>query len=330
MILITGNAGFIGKYLTEILLEQGYKACGLDIRPRTDTLSGFKQIEGNVLDKNIVKQSLSGVDCIIHLAAEHKDFGITEEQYFQVNVGGTKNMLEAASEAGIRKFIFYSSVAVYGTQSSTTEETTPDPVNPYGASKIAAEKEINKWAEEDNKRTAIIIRPAVVFGPNNRANIFRLIRQICDGKFIMVGSGKNIKSIAYVENLADATVYLMNLCPPGISIYNYADEPHMQMKELVALIAKISDKKLRKLYLPLAIAEVGGYSFDILGKITGIDFPLTAARMKKFTVPTHHRAERIRQLGFVPKISIEEGLRKNIDWYLGKKKDLSDDADSSD
>ncbi|MBN1397041.1 MAG: NAD(P)-dependent oxidoreductase [Bacteroidetes bacterium] len=330
MILITGNAGFIGKYLTEVLLDQGYNVCGLDTRPRTDTLSGFRQIEGNVLDKNIVKQSLSGADCIIHLAAEHKDFGIPEKNYFRTNVDGTKILLEAAAEAGIKKFIFYSSVAVYGIQSSTTEETAPDPVNPYGASKIAAEKEISKWAEEDKKRTTIIIRPAVVFGPNNRANIFRLIRQICDGKFIMVGRGKNIKSVAYVENLTDATVYLMNLCPPGISIYNYADEPHMQMKELVELIGKISDRKLRKLYLPLGIAEAGGYSFDILGKITGIDFPITAARMKKFTVPTHHRAERIRQLGFVPKFSIEEGLKKNIDWYLRKKKDLSDDADSSD
>jgi nucleoside-diphosphate-sugar epimerase len=330
MILITGNAGFIGKYLTSSLLEKGQEVRGIDIRPRMDSLAGFKQINGNVLDKDIVRQSMAGIDCVIHLAAEHKDFGITEDKYFKTNVDGTKTLLDAASETGIKKFVFYSSVAVYGAQSSTTEETAPRPINPYGASKLAAEKEITRWANDDKSRTAIILRPTVVFGPNNRANIFRLIKQICDGTFLMVGRGDNIKSIAYVENLVDATIYIMERCSPGIHILNYADEPHLQTKELVNLIGRIAEKKPSKFFIPLDIAAVGGYGFDILGKITGIDFPITAARMKKFTMPTYHRAERIRSFGFIPKYSIEEGLKRNVEWYLGKKKELSEDINSSD
>ncbi len=330
MILITGNAGFIGKYLTHSLLEKGEAVRGIDIKPRTDILKNFQQIDGNVLDKNIVKQSLSGIDCIIHLAADHKDFGISEDDYFKTNVGGTKIMLDAASETGIKKFIFYSSVAVYGDQTATTEQTTPSPVNPYGASKLAAEKEVIKWANEDKSRTAIIIRPAVVFGPNSKANIFRLIRQVCDGRFVMVGNGKNIKSTAYVNNLVDATIFLIDRCSKGYSIFSYADEPHMETKELVNLIGKIAGRKAKKFFIPLNIAIAGGFGFDILGKITGIDFPITAARMKKFTMPTYHRAERIREFGFKPRYSIEEGLKNHIEWYLRKKKDLSEDTNSSD
>jgi GlcNAc-P-P-Und epimerase len=330
MILLTGNVGFIGKYLTNVLLGKGHGVRGLDVRPQADAQDGFTQINGNILDKNIVKQSMTGIESIIHLAAEHKDFGITEEDYFKTNLDGTKILLNAATEAGVKKFIFYSSVAVYGDQSSTTEETTPRPANPYGASKLAAEKEIIKWAEEDRSRMAIIIRPTVVFGPNNRANIFRLIKQVCDGTFLMVGRGENIKSIAYVENLVDATIYLLDRCSAGINIVNYADEPHLQTKELVNLIGRIAGRRPNNFFIPLSFASAGGFGFDILGKITGIDFPITAARMKKFTVSTYHRAERIRSLGFKPKYSIEEGLKRNVEWYFGQKKALNEDVNSSD
>lgn len=329
MILLTGNAGFIGKYLTGILLEKGYTIRGVDVRPRTDILNGFSQIEGDILDRNIVRQSMLDVDTIIHLAAEHKDFGITEADYFRVNEQGTKVLLEEASNAHIKKFIFYSSVAVYGAQSNTNEETMPVPNNPYGDSKLAAERLVTAWAKEDPTRTAIIIRPTVVFGPNSKANIFRLIRQVCDGRFIMIGNGENIKSIAYVENLASATVFAIENCSKGIHIFNYADEPHMKTNELVALICKLSGRGSIKFHIPLELAIAGGKIFDVLGKITGKDFPITGTRMKKFATSTYHKAEKIRAQGFIAQHSIEDGLKINISWYKQIKMLTSLDSESS-
>jgi len=328
MILITGNAGFIGKYLTTSLLKAGAEVKGIDIRPRRDSEKGFIQIDGNILDKELVRQNMTGIDCIIHLAAEHKDFGITEEDYFKTNVEGTKVLLSAAVATGVKKIIFYSSVAVYGEQSSTTEETAPRPINPYGASKLAAEQEIVRWANEDKSRTAIILRPTVVFGPHSKANIFRLIRQVCDGRFLMVGSGKNIKSIVYVKNLVDATIYLKDKCQAGLHIFNYSDEPHLQTKELVKLIGSIAGRKPKKFYIPLFLAVVGGIGFDLLGKITRIDFPVTAARMKKFTMPTYHQAKKIREFGFIPQYTIQNGLRQNIEWYKNVRDAISRESDS--
>ncbi|MCX6120424.1 MAG: NAD-dependent epimerase/dehydratase family protein [Ignavibacteriales bacterium] len=329
MILITGNAGFIGKYLTGVLLEKGETVRGIDIRPRKDILFGFVQVDGNILERSIVRQAMKDVDTMIHLAAEHKDFGVAESDYFRVNEQGTRAILEEASNANIKKLIFYSSVAVYGAQSNTTEETPPVPNNHYGASKLAAERCVTAWAKENSSRTAIIIRPTVVFGPHSKANIFRLIRQVCDGRFLMVGSGENVKSIAYVRNLVDATIYLKDRCEAGLHIFNYADEPHMQTRELVALIASQAGRKPQRLYVPLLLAEAGGYIFDIVGKLTGIDFPLTAARMKKFTVPTFHQADKIRDFGFIPRYSIKEGLDENIKWYKAGGARADDESESS-
>ncbi len=328
-ILLTGNAGFIGTYLTKLLLKEGNFVKGLDIQPRKDLLQNFIQIDGNILNNKVVRQNLIDVDTVIHLAAEHKDFGISKEEYFQVNEQGTKVLLEEASRAGVKKFIFYSSVAVYGAQSGTTEETVPNPNNYYGSSKLAAEKAVIKWAEENKNRTAIIIRPTVVFGANSKANIFRLIRQICDGRFIMVGNGGNIKSIAYVENLVEATYFLMNKCSVGTHIFNYADEPHLSTKELVFLIKKISGRKSNTIHIPLNLALAGGYLFDAFGKITGYDFPVTAARMRKFVMPTFHKAKKIREFGFMPKYSIEEGLKQHIDWYKMGREKIIKESDSS-
>jgi nucleoside-diphosphate-sugar epimerase len=328
MILLTGNAGFIGRYLTTALLKSGNEIRGLDINPRKDIERGLTQIDGNILDKETVRKAMTGAESVIHLAAEHKDFGLVKEQYYKTNVEGTKVLLNIAAKTGVAKFVFYSSVAVYGAQSSTTEETTPLPSNPYGASKFAAEKEVIRWAEEDKRRTAIIVRPTVVFGPNSKANIFRLIRQICDGKFIMVGNGDNIKSVAYVENLVDATFYLMDHCSTGINIYNYADEPHMQTRELVSMIRTVAGRKSSKFYIPLNLAVAGGFGFDILGKITGIDFPINTARMRKFTMPTYHQAAKIRSFGFKPQFSIETGLQRHIEWYREGGMTINKESDS--
>lgn len=322
MILITGNAGFIGKYLTNALLKKEYKIQGLDIRPRRDTLDGFTQIDGNILDREAVCTAMAGTDCVIHLAAEHKDFGISKEQYYKVNVEGTKVILEIASESQIKKFIFYSSVAVYGAQQPSSDGTSPKPNNEYGISKYQAETAIVDWAQKDKSRNVLIIRPTVVFGPRNQANIFRLVKQVCDGNFIWVGNGSNIKSIAYVENLVDATIFLLERLVEGMRAVNYADMPHLTTKEIVSMIAQKAGVKMPKRKIPLPVAIPAASVFTILGNLMNKDYPITSARIRKFNTSTCHKAEKIFSMGFIPRFSIEEGLEKMVNWYLEQKNSL--------
>jgi nucleoside-diphosphate-sugar epimerase len=320
---ITGNAGFIGKYLTSSLINNGHEVRGLDIHPRKDIEKDFTQIEGNILDKDIVREAMVGVDSIIHLAAEHKDFGISKDEYFRVNVDGTKVLLDVASEQNIKKFIFYSSVAVYGSRQPSSDDTIPQPNNFYGASKLKAEEIIREWAQADASRSVVIIRPTVVFGPRNHANIFRLVKQVSDGRFIWVGNGSDIKSVAYVENVVDATVFLFSRMGEGLYIYNYADSPHLTTKEIVHIIAAKAGVKVTKLKIPWSFAITTASVIDVLGKLLSIDFPITSARIRKFNTPTCHKAEKIFAMGFHPRFTIEDGLEKMVKWYIEQRESLN-------
>lgn len=328
-IVITGDSGFIGSYLTKALLLHGHQVFGIDLNAEKKYDVRYPYIVGDILDAVTLEKIPNGVDGIIHLAAAHKDFGISREEYYRVNVDGMRSVLRFAGERNINKIIFYSTVAVYGMNQPSTETTSPNPVNHYGGSKLEAEHALEEWIRGDGKRQGIIIRPTVVFGPLNVANIFKLIKQVCDGKFYWVGDGKNIKSIAYVENLVEATCFLLDRMVPGCAVYNYSDEPHMETRELVEMIARIAGKKVPTTHLPLGLALAAARLIDVLGTIIRYDFPITAARLNKFNTSTEHRSKKIRDLGFRSSHSIEEGIRKNVQWYFESYQHLPTKIESS-
>ena len=329
MILVTGNVGFIGRYLTKALAEKGFKVRGIDLRPLRESHDVVSHVQGNILDQVSVRKAMEGADSIIHLAAAHRDFGIDRDEYYRVNVDGTKMLLQTATEMKIKRFVFYSSVSVYGASQPSSDDTAPNPNNDYGASKLKAEEAIRAWAQEGPAREVIILRPTVVFGPRNRANIFKLVRQVCDRRFIWVGNGENIKSVAYVENVVDATIMLLNTMAPGVLTLNYSDRPQRTTKEIVAIIAQKAGISVPRRRIPISVALQALRILDLIGNITRRDLPITSARILKFNTPTCHNAEKIFALGFQPRFSIEEGFEKNVGWYLANKVDL-DQSDTLD
>ncbi|NOR17807.1 NAD-dependent epimerase/dehydratase family protein [candidate division WOR-3 bacterium] len=320
-ILVIGSAGFIGQFLVKNLVEKKHEVVGLDINPGPEELGKLcTYLVGDMLSPEDIIQAAQGVDLIITLAAKHHDFGVTRKEFFKVNETGTQILLDSATKSGVKKLIFYSTVAVYGTQKDpSTESMPPEPDNNYGESKLAAEKVIQKWTDEDNSRCVIIIRPTVIFGPNNYANVYNLIDKIYKKKFIFVGKGDNIKSVAYVENLVDANIFLIDKLKPGIQIFNYSDEPQMNTSQIVDVISTHLPYGAPKIKLPLFLAVSLGSIFDLLAKITGRNLPITAARMKKFATATHHKSDKIRHLGFKQQIEIKEGLRRMVEWYLANE-----------
>jgi GlcNAc-P-P-Und epimerase len=314
-ILVTGDAGFIGSHLTTVLLEQGAAVRGLDLVSLPGQIPAYHQTVGDILDLGDLEKAIQECDTIVHLAAEHKDSGVPRERYFAVNVEGTRNLLKCASAHNVRRFIFFSSVAVYGDVPLPSEDSLPRPGNPYGESKVQAEELVDRWSREDENRLALIIRPTVVFGPRSRSNMFRLITYVCDRKFVQIGKGENIKSVAYVENLVHATGFLMKNMRPGVEIFNYADEPQMTTGELVGLIAGAAGVPEPRLVIPYLPAYLAAKALDLLGSIANRDFPITSARLKKFNTSTRFQSEKIRSRGFTPPFSIAEGLAKTILWY---------------
>jgi nucleoside-diphosphate-sugar epimerase len=314
-ILITGNAGFIGEHLAKQILDGGHSIIGIDSRQNGASTSFYRRIEGDICDSGVVENSLKGIDLIIHLAAKHHDFGIAREEYFAVNEGGTGNILGAASEADVRKIIFFSSVAVYG-KCEADDVTEPTPINDYGESKLAAERAIGKWVRQDGSRSAVIVRPVVVFGDNSFANMYNLIDKVVKRRFVWVGEGGNIKSVAYVENVVDATLFLLERMKPGVDVYNYSDEPHLTTRTVIDIIARYGKVPAPMLKIPFPVAEAGGKIMDLAARLTGINFPITGSRIRKFNTQTCFRSEKIRQLGWKQPVMLEEGYARTVSWYL--------------
>ena len=278
-------------------------------------------VQGDIRIPEDLDKALSQHPCdaIISLAAEHKDFGIPEKSYFDTNERGTFNVCEAAARHGIKNIVFYSSVAVYGPVAGSSNEKTPtQPVSPYGASKLAAEKVLAEWSSADTSRSTLVLRPTVVFGERDLTNMLRLIRQIDVGRYVDIGGGENIKSIAYVENLVRATLFLMERMRPGFEIYNYADEPHMTVAEIAETIASALGRR-KPLSLPFPIVHALALPFDLLIAITGKDLPVSSDRVKKICTTTKHGASKILNSGFSPIYSSREGLQRMVAWYSGEK-----------
>jgi nucleoside-diphosphate-sugar epimerase len=316
-ILLTGGSGFIGSHFHDYIPHE--LLINLDLEsPTFHHRATF--IKGDIRKEEDVEATIknNNVDTIISLAAKHHDFGIGHDEYFDTNEDGTTVICKVASRHDIKKIIFFSSVAVYGTcEQISTEETQPLPDNPYGASKLAGEKVLEKWAKGDNTRSLIIIRPALVFGSNNVANMHNLIRQIDSGLYFHLGKADNIKSIAYVENVVEAVLFLKQKMSPGISVYNYADEPQLTTRQISEVIAQALDKKIL-LTVPKSLGIMLGLPFDLLIKITGKNFPVSSARIKKLATQTHHSAEKIFAQGFKASHTTIDGLCTMVDWYKHK------------
>lgn len=314
-IAIIGAAGFIGTALARRLKEDGHDLHLLDLR-QSDIFPENSHIV-DVTDYEALHEALSGMDVIYNLAAEHRDDVRPSSRYYDVNVGGAKNIVKAARAHDIKTIVFTSTVAVYGLvpadpEAGSREEDSPAPFNDYGRSKLEAERVFREWAGGGEDRTLLTARLVATFGPGNRGNIYTLMDQIARRKFVMIGNGKNRKSIAYVENVAEFLARGLDL-PSGYHLYNYADKPDLTARALVGKIRKAFGLKATGFKLPYAAGLLGGWGFDALSWLTGRTFPVSAVRVKKFCADTVVNADKLKETGFTAPRALEEGLEKMIE-----------------
>ena len=310
--LITGGSGFIGSNLCQALERDGESFRIIDRRP--SPFYPDQAIEMDILDQERLVQSVTG-DTIIHLAAEHRDDIRPLSRYDQVNVEGTRNICRAASLRGIDRIVFTSSVAVYGFAAPDTgEDGRINPFNAYGRTKFEAEEVLLAWqAEAPERRSLVIIRPTVVFGPGNRGNVFNLLSQIARGRFVMVGAGENRKSMAYVENVV-AFIRHMAKSGPGVHVCNYVDKPDLSMNELVSHVRQtVLGKPGVGLRLPSWLGMGLGHVADGVTRVTGKRLPLSAIRVKKFTSSTAFATAAHQVPGFAAPVSLSDGIARTLD-----------------
>jgi nucleoside-diphosphate-sugar epimerase len=259
------------------------------------------------------------VDCVCHLAAAKGDWGISEEEYYRDNLEATRAVIEAGRTAGVKDWVFYSTVSALGPSREAVGEAADfDPINPYGASKAEAETLFHRLAEQESDARVLIIRPSVVYGPGNppSTNIYRLVDAIYNRRFAMVGPGEAVKSTSYIENLLQATLFLMDRMERGVQTYIYVDEPALTTGTLVERIYRLLGRRPPSWHVPLSVASSIAAVSDVAADLTGTDFPITAARIEKFNRSTNFDASKIREEGFEQPVSNGEALRKTVEWHL--------------
>jgi nucleoside-diphosphate-sugar epimerase len=317
-ILLTGSSGYIGTRLANRFNEQGAVVYGIDREPyEGDSLSSV--VTGDLLDGSTLERMNDDIDCICHLAAAKGDWGITKDEYYRDNLEATRNVIEAGVDAGVKDWVFYSTVSTLGPHHEAVgEQADFDAINPYGASKAEAEKLFHQLAEDDPEARVLIVRPSVVYGPGNppSTNIYRLVDAIYKRRFAMVGPGDAIKSTSYIENLLEATLFLMDRMEDGVQTYIYVDEPALTTGTLVERIYGLLGKSPPSWHIPLSVASPIATVSDWAAELTGIDLPITAARIEKFNRSTNFDASKIRNEGFEQPVSNKEALRRTVEWHL--------------
>jgi nucleoside-diphosphate-sugar epimerase len=310
-VVVVGGSGFIGTRFVN-LLAQG----GSDFKIVDKAISGAfpsRTLLADVREVENLRACIHEGAIVINLAAEHRDDVRPLTLYDDVNVGGARNLCTVAREKKVQTIIFTSSVAVYGFAPINTDEAGKiAPFNDYGRTKYEAEQVFKAWqSEAPNERTLVIIRPTVVFGEQNRGNVYNLLRQIASGKFVMVGQGDNRKSMAYVENVAAFIEYSMSF-KPGVHIYNYIDKPDFTMNSLVANVNRILGRSEKIGFrLPFAVGFLIGKGFDLVAAITGKRFAISSIRVKKFCANSVYDTA-IDKTGFVRPVPLEQAIAQTV------------------
>ena len=309
---VIGGSGFIGTRLVQRLIRKEKFAVQITDKAPSNAHQDLSTL-GDVRSVQNLRASIANESIIVNLAAEHRDDVRPLSLYDEVNVGGAKNICTVAREKGVKTIIFTSTVAVYGfTPIGTDESGKIAPFNEYGRTKFEAEQVFKAWqAEAPTERSLVIIRPTVVFGEQNRGNVYNLLRQIASGKFVMVGSGENRKSMAYVENVAAFIEYAISF-KPGVHIYNFIDKPDFTMNSLVANVNRIHGRPEKIGFrLPFAVGYMIGKGFDLLASLTGRRFAISSIRVKKFCANSVYNTA-IDQTGFVPPVPLEQALAQTV------------------
>ena len=312
-ITLIGASGFVGTRLIELLKQNNYFLQNVD--KKQSRFHSEITVIADVLDKNNLVTLLDNTDVVILLAAEHRDDVTPTSLYYDVNVGGMRNTLEATEANGVKRIIFTSSVAVYGLNKNNPTETYPaDPFNHYGKSKWEAEKVLQEWYKVHPDWNINVIRPTVIFGERNRGNVYNLLKQISSGRFLMVGKGNNKKSMAYVGNIVAFIKFLIENKTTGYEVYNYIDKPDFTMNELVDHVSKVLNKHIPSVHYPLWLGMLGGFCFDVLAFITRRKLTISSVRVKKFCATTQFDATKVQNTDFRAPYTLAEGLARTLEF----------------
>lgn len=319
-IFITGGTGFTGSHLARRLLGKGHSVVILDNQPGrfADELRrlGAQIVIGSVTDRALVDTLTEGCDTVHHLAAAFRRIDLPQQVYWDVNVGGTRVMLEAAEKHGVRKFVYCSTCGVHGNvaRPPAAEDAPIAPADYYQRTKYEGEQVAHEFMARGLDIT--ILRPAAIYGPGDPERWLMLFKQAAPGRFLMFGDGNVTYHPLYIDNLIDAFELAAERPEATGQTYLIADEQYHSLNTIVQTIGAVLDKDVRIIHLPFWPLWTAAVACEALCAPLRIAPPLFRRRVDWFR---QNRAFDIskarRELGYRPSVDLKTGLARTAAWY---------------
>jgi nucleoside-diphosphate-sugar epimerase/2-polyprenyl-3-methyl-5-hydroxy-6-metoxy-1,4-benzoquinol methylase len=320
-ILITGGTGFIGSRLALRCLQRNDQVVVLgqentDAEQQNRKLiedSGASIVFGSVTDKEILADVTKGIDTVFHLAAAQHEANISDHVFYDVNVGGTRNLLEASMKADCKRFVHGSTIGVYGTPNGAVNESSPcSPDNIYGKTKLEGEKVALSYQD---RIPLVVIRISETYGPGDR-RLLKLFRAIHKKAFFKIGPGKNLHQLIYIDDLIDGMLRASeNDKALGEVILLVGSRP-ITTDQMVDTIAEKLQTRLPNFRAPSFPFTSAAAILETTMRPLGIQPPLHRRRMdffkKSFSFSTTKAKE---LLDFTPQYSFEMGAAETARWY---------------
>ena len=321
-VLITGATGFIGSRLALKCAEKNYsvRALGQENNPAESQnkeliiKKGAEVISGSVTNRDLMFEICNGIDWVFHLAAAQHEANVPDQHFRDINVSGTKNLLDGSVKARVKRFIHGSTIGVYGASLNgyIDERSVLEPSNIYGVTKLDAERLVLSYG---NRLPYVVIRISETYGPGDR-RLLKLFKAIKRKVFFMIGKGENLHHLIYIDDLI-AGFFLAAESDAALGeVFVFAGPKPLTSNEMCGEIADYFNTTIPKLHAPLWMFLAGASIMESILRPLGIQPPLHRRRMdffrKSFYLNTDHA---YRKLGFRSSIGFRDGVRETAIWY---------------
>jgi nucleoside-diphosphate-sugar epimerase len=323
-LLVTGGTGFIGSHLAEEGRRRGAEVVvlGLTDRPEeranADRLAGegVEVISGSITDAELCSRAARGATHIFHLAVAMREGGKKDEFFEAVNLEGTRRLLEAAAEAGVERFVYCSTIGIFGHRvpGVTREDAPLSPGNVYERTKVAAERMVRELAPLRGV-PFVILRPADVYGPRDQ-RLLKLFGGVSRGRFPLFGSGAGRRHMIYVDDVVSAFFLACDRSEALGEALILAGPRACTLRELIELVRRETGVSRFGVQLPLAPMLALAAVVEDVCQVLHLDPPIYRRRMDFFRSDSEFDTSRARRvLGWSPRVDLVDGVGRTLEDY---------------
>lgn len=323
-LLVTGGTGFIGSHLAEQGRKLGAEVVALGLADRPEERAnvellrrqGIEVLVGSITDADLCGQAVRRATHVFHLAVAMREGAKSDEYFESINLDGTRALLEAAANGGVRRFVYCSTIGIYGHRApGVTRENSPlAPGNTYERTKVAAERLVREVGAQRSLPWTIL-RPADVYGPRDQ-RLLKLFKGVAAGRFPLFGSGEGRRHMIYVDDVVSG---FFRACERDLALgeaFILAGPKPCTLRELIEEVQKATGSRRYGVRLPLKpMLALAGVVEDV-SRVAGVEPPIYRRRMDFFSSDSEFDTTRARQaLDWAPRVDLPEGIRRTLEDY---------------